>query len=193
MSDSIFDYVSIYENVLDDKTLSTFIKICETTESFEDAPVVYADSIQRVAKSVRQTKSWPLENNLKMKSFTTIHWCNYLLHVFSQNIKKYFSKFEGNISVNLKEIQVLKYNEGGHYEFHVDHGTHTPRTLSLIFLVNDGYEGGDLIFANPERNKQIKVPPKKNTLLIWPSNFLYPHTVTPVTKGVRYSVVAWAL
>ena len=39
MSDSIFDYVSIYENVLDDKTLSTFIKICETTESFEDDPV----------------------------------------------------------------------------------------------------------------------------------------------------------
>ena len=24
-------------------------------------------------------------------------------------------------------------------------------------------------------------------------NFLYPHTVKPVTKGIRYSVVAWAL
>ena len=32
-----------------------------------------------------------------------------------------------------------------------------------------------------------------NRMIIWPSTFLYPHTVKPVTKGTRYSVVAWAL
>ena len=31
-----------------------------------------------------------------------------------------------------------------------------------------------------------------NRLIIWPSNFLFPHSVLPVTKGLRYSVVAWA-
>jgi len=33
----------------------------------------------------------------------------------------------------------------------------------------------------------------KNRMLIWPSNFMYPHLVKPVTKGIRYSVVSWAL
>ena len=32
----------------------------------------------------------------------------------------------------------------------------------------------------------------KGDLLIFPSNFLYPHRVDPVTKGVRYSYVSWA-
>ena len=33
---------------------------------------------------------------------------------------------------------------------------------------------------------------KPNSMLIWPSSFLYPHGVEPVTKGTRYSIVAWA-
>jgi predicted 2-oxoglutarate/Fe(II)-dependent dioxygenase YbiX len=30
-------------------------------------------------------------------------------------------------------------------------------------------------------------------MLIWPSNFLYPHKVNPVKKGIRYSMVCWGL
>ena len=36
-----------------------------------------------------------------------------------------------------------------------------------------------------------KIDTKKGDLLIFPSNFLYPHEVEPVTKGVRYSYVSW--
>jgi predicted 2-oxoglutarate/Fe(II)-dependent dioxygenase YbiX len=32
---------------------------------------------------------------------------------------------------------------------------------------------------------------KTGDLLIFPSNFLYPHRVEPVTKGVRYSFISW--
>ena len=28
-------------------------------------------------------------------------------------------------------------------------------------------------------------------LIMFPSNFLYPHQVSPIKKGIRYSVVAW--
>ena len=36
-----------------------------------------------------------------------------------------------------------------------------------------------------------KIDTKKGDLLIFPSNFLYPHKITPITKGVRYSYVSW--
>ena len=59
-------------------------------------------------------------------------------------------------------------------------------TLSIIGILNDDYEGGELIMFEDK-----KIDTKKGDLLIFPSNFLYPHKVTPVTKGVRYSYVSW--
>ena len=58
--------------------------------------------------------------------------------------------------------------------------------LSIIGILNDDYEGGELIMFEDK-----KINTKKGDLLIFPSNFLYPHQITPVTKGVRYSYVSW--
>ena len=59
-------------------------------------------------------------------------------------------------------------------------------TLSIIGVLNDDYEGGELIMF-----EDTKIDTKKGDLIIFPSNFLYPHEITPVTKGVRYSYVSW--
>ena len=59
-------------------------------------------------------------------------------------------------------------------------------TLSIIGILNDDYEGGELIMFEDK-----KIDTKKGDLIIFPSNFLYPHYVAPVTKGVRYSYVSW--
>ena len=58
--------------------------------------------------------------------------------------------------------------------------------LSIIGILNDDYEGGELIMFEDK-----KIDTKKGDLLIFPSNFLYPHEITPVTRGVRYSYVSW--
>jgi len=187
-----FKYIKIYQNILHDETLNNFIEVCKTEKKFKDAKIVRPKG-EVIEPQVRQTQVWPLHNGMHEKSFTTIHWSNYLLNTFSKYVQKYLSEISQDLTVQLNDIQVLKYNVGGHYKLHVDNGTTTPRTISLIFIVNDGYEGGDLVFSNPERTKEITAETKKNNLIIWPSNFLYPHKVTPVTSGVRYSVVAWAL
>ncbi len=59
--------------------------------------------------------------------------------------------------------------------------------LSIVGILNDDYEGGEFIMFEDK-----KIDTKKGDLIIFPSNFLYPHEVTPVTKGVRYSYVSWA-
>ena len=59
-------------------------------------------------------------------------------------------------------------------------------TLTIIGILNDDYEGGELIMFE---DKKIDI--KQGDLLIFPSNFLYPHKIAPVIKGVRYSYVAF--
>jgi predicted 2-oxoglutarate/Fe(II)-dependent dioxygenase YbiX len=73
----------------------------------------------------------------------------------------------------------------------VDDAPEVPRTLSMIFLLNDDYEGGELTLYDPESNPLFSLPVKKNQLIVWPSNFMFPHGVAPVKKGTRYSIVSW--
>jgi len=58
--------------------------------------------------------------------------------------------------------------------------------LSVLGILNDNYKGGEFIMFQDE---EIKF--KTGDLLIFPSNFLYPHRVEPVTKGIRYSFISW--
>ena len=36
-----------------------------------------------------------------------------------------------------------------------------------------------------------KIDLSKGDIIIFPSNFMYPHKVEPVTKGTRYSYISW--
>ena len=90
-------------------------------------------------------------------------------------------------------MQILKYTPGGHYKKHTDHSGVTPRTFSLIYFLNDDFDGGEFMFIDPITGLEMQMDKLKNRMLIWPSNFMYPHLVKPVTKGIRYSVVSWAL
>jgi predicted 2-oxoglutarate/Fe(II)-dependent dioxygenase YbiX len=82
---------------------------------------------------------------------------------------------------------LLRYSEGGFYKTHVDSSTGFLRTLSCSFILNDDYEGGEWEFFNGA----LKMKPPKGSAIAFPSNFLYPHGITPITKGTRFSIVTW--
>jgi len=58
--------------------------------------------------------------------------------------------------------------------------------LSLLGVLNDNYQGGKFVMFE---NMEFEI--KQGDVLIFPSNFLYPHKVEPVTKGTRYSFISW--
>ena len=58
--------------------------------------------------------------------------------------------------------------------------------LSIIGVLNDDYRGGDFIMFD---NYKIKL--KAGDLILFPSNFMYPHLVKEVKEGTRYSFVSW--
>lgn len=193
----IKDYVKIYDDILRYETLSNFIKWINTQENFEDARI--GQGYGFVNKKIRSVKNLFLtENN---NSLTNVHWYNVLSKIF----KIYFDTYvtDNNFSVSTRpfvfknecDVTVLKYEAEteDHYDVHVDQGgMHNTRLMSFIFLLNNDYEGGEICFTDPDlqsNEKEIKVQPGR--LIMWPSNFLYPHKVKPVIKGTRYSVVGW--
>jgi hypothetical protein len=192
----LHNYIRIFENALPEKVLNNFLKVCKDYKSWEKATIVAnSEGLSSVEEKTRSTNLWCL-NNIGNKSFTEVHWCNFFKYIFKNAINEYLDLCNHSSRRNhfkFLDIQVLKYTEEGHYVFHIDHGTTTPRTFSCILFVNDNYEGGDLKFRYPISEEEKIIPKKKNTLIVWPSNFLYPHTVTPVKNGERFSVVSWAL
>lgn len=95
-------------------------------------------------------------------------------------------------------IQYTEYhgNTKGFYHTHMDSylgsGEVSDRKLSMTIQLSDPneYEGGDFVLRDEIQNfpdkEQLR---KKGTVLIFPS-FLN-HSVQPVTKGIRKSLVTW--
>jgi len=190
--DKLNSYIRIFDDVLPEDTLKTFRKICEEHVDYDYGEIV-GKGRQEIDLEVRNVKLKTL-SNIYDKSFTTVHWASFLLFKFKENINRYINDFNmANFNCSVIDIQILKYEKGGHYKFHTDHGPTTPRTLSLIYFVNDDFEGGNLNFKLVGSEGKMAIEKKPNRLVIWPSNFMYPHCITPVESGTRYSVVAWAL
>lgn len=186
----IKDCILITKNCLTKGNIKTLMKIVDETK-YEEAKILNENGLVLNTEE-RKVKEKPFR--LDSESMTEFHWLNYLGSIFMNGNNNYYKTFNLDPQSNsLLNISILRYENSDHYKFHIDSGKDINRTLSMILMVNDDYEGGDLLFKDILNNKEIIIPKKAGNLIVWPSNFLFPHCVTPVTKGVRYSVVSWAL
>jgi PKHD-type hydroxylase len=97
------------------------------------------------------------------------------------------------------EIQFTTYDGSGevkgHYDWHADdHGdlaTPYTRKLSVVCQLSDpaDYEGGDFEIAGGGLPKPEELK-ARGSVLVFPSRTK--HRVSPVVKGIRHSLVAWA-
>ena len=190
----IKNLVKIYDEVLPWENISSLIKFSSSSPAFQKASVGGSvHSGPTVDFNVRRT--WTLRLSNLENSLTNVHWFNFLSNQFDLNIKRYIKDLNiDHLNYQIiNDITVLKYENTGFYTWHTDHFAQAPRTLSCILLLNNDYEGGNLCFRNPDKSDEWQVEVRPNRMIIWPSCFMYPHTVKSVTKGTRYSVVAWAL
>jgi Rps23 Pro-64 3,4-dihydroxylase Tpa1-like proline 4-hydroxylase len=82
---------------------------------------------------------------------------------------------------------VLKYQTGQEYKMHADAGGGNQRVLSLVWYVNDEYTGGELEFPYFD----YKLKPPANSMIFFPSNYIYSHIAHPVQDGTKYAIVSW--
>ena len=84
-------------------------------------------------------------------------------------------------------FQVLKYTLGCNYRAHADDGPSTPRTYSLVSILQAPEAGGDLEF--PLFDYTYK--PETGDVVMFPANYPYTHIAHPVDAGIKYSMVTW--
>jgi len=84
-------------------------------------------------------------------------------------------------------------NKKGHYNWHIDgtvYDLNVPRKLSMVLSLSEPseFEGG-LLQVKIDNDEPKTLELKKGRAWFFPSYVL--HRVTPVTKGIRKSVVIW--
>jgi len=110
-------------------------------------------------------------------------------------IKNYQNHYDiGEHCSRFSKPRYNRYKEGTQMRKHVDHihsifdgQTKGIPILSIVGVLNDDYKGGEFLF-----NNDYEVTLKAGDILLFPSLFLYEHTVKVVQKGTRYSFVSWA-
>lgn len=195
-----------YKNVLQDT--ESFIKKIE--DYIKDKTLTWSDTIQhseyenKEFKKIRECKrislpayddnellvknsSLPVIDNISARKYAQLSIHNFLnkslygcINDYKKNNKALdWSKSEG--------WQILKYEKDDYFENHVDDMKQNPRTVSMVFYLNDNYEGGEIEFSKFNLN----IKPEKNEMILFPSNYIYGHKAKPVISGVKYVIVGW--
>jgi len=102
-------------------------------------------------------------------------------------------KTKGPFLTKFSPIRFNKYEIGNTMRKHYDH-IHSifdgqmkgVPIVSIVANLNEDYKGGEFVC----RDKKINL--KTGDILMFPSNFMYPHEVKETTEGTRYSFVSWA-
>ncbi len=116
-------------------------------------------------------------------------WLYGRLTYIINNLNQQFFNFD--LSGMFEPIQFTRYQApSGFYGKHTDRAyDQAIRKLSISVQLSEPseYEGGDLVLHCSNTSQQMEK--QIGRLIIFPSYTL--HEVTPVTKGTRYSLVAW--
>jgi hypothetical protein len=121
-----------------------------------------------------------------MSEFFFVSLNNLFFENFDPIEKDYMSSY-GIFAESHDSYGILKYGEGQQFTNHIDDHPSYHRRISTVYYLNDNYTGGEINF--PRFNISFK--PKANQMIIFPSTYVYNHSVSPVTHGERYAVVSW--
>lgn len=143
------------------------------------------------ASEINLTKRASLVAWLHTKPELNEIWCKFA-NVFAEVNSRYFH-YELNGFYEPMQISFYTSEQQGHYTWHTDAAPEerlVPRKLSMAMLLSDPkeFEGGELQILNGDKEESL--PMQKGRAWFFPSYVL--HRVTPVTKGIRKSLVLWS-
>lgn len=182
--------ISVYHNVFAD---------------YKDLPSMIEDSVELKAmswleasvsggnnKEVRDTDTIVV-SSIKSKTppaspgdFFQQNMLDIIETIFKPSVTQYMAD-HGVFFEDYETYSILKYGAGQKFINHIDDHPKHHRRVSMVYYMNEDYEGGEIEF--PRFN--IKYKPKANDLILFPSGYTYNHSVHPVVSGTRYAIVGW--
>ena len=182
-SNKLEDYIHIFENVLSDdlcdQIVSTF-----NDDSLLGPSVIRDNTINDHRTCTSCQISVPNDNIPEDKR---LYLDGELLKSINE-VTRMYTEIHPWVHVETDTgYTFLKYAEGQHYTQHTDSFKDEQRSISCSFLLNDDFKGGEFCLFD----RDLKLTPKKGSVIMFPSSFMYPHEILPVTENARYSIITW--
>ena len=190
MRENLKDYILHLHNWIPKNILDITLEELSLNKTWERH--VYSNSKTFIKKSKNGNKELDVcwGNNLTyLQELVNLTWKSLEKYILIDKISgDTFNSWKG-----FNQIRFNRYKKSQIMSKHSDH-IHSLFTgerrgipiLSIVSVLNDNYKGGEFIMFD---DYEIKF--KAGDLIIFPSLFMYPHLVKPVTKGIRYSFVSW--
>lgn len=177
MSYELNDFIHVYENALEPSICDFLINVFDT--NLDKHEIIKND------KKPNFTQFNLTENCQLNEQVNTIH--NILIAKVFEYKKKYYEfVYEKCFPPihNFEQFRIKKYNPGGEdlFDTHVDVLDYDTarRFLSFMWYLNDVDEGGETVFTD------MKIKPKKGSLLMFPPLWLFPHRGDPPISNAKY-------
>ena len=173
---SLKDYVMVFENIINNETCK---KIIDTYHNGDWQKGYIGNSKE---SDIRKCYLKYIDKDFEKDIFKSV---GLILKLYGE-AHPYFNTGETIEDTGYEHLVYLGA-ENGEYKEHVDHFDLAPRVLSCSFILNDDYDGGDFAFFGAEHI----VKKQKGSAVVFPSNFCFPHAITPVSNGNRHSIITW--
>lgn len=182
---NINEYIVTFDGVITDALCDAILNEFSNEEEWGKTVVGGGKIKPEIRSAETVVISYPhvIEKNPKVRAKLD----KYIFASAGFAIKKYNEKFPLALIQEDSGYELLRYKEGQFYVQHTDSFKAAPRAVSCSFILNDNYEGGEFAFFG----RELKYKPKKGSCIMFPSNFMYPHEIMPVTSGTRYSIITW--
>jgi predicted 2-oxoglutarate/Fe(II)-dependent dioxygenase YbiX len=196
MIENPLSYILIQPNVISPQGLQEIVSHIEKSNA-EDLSVFDPEKTNAAGET-----SWIVDKKVRDTQIVRMDQLYPKIeNLLRDTVKNVINPFY-EVEVSSSEIpQILSYSIGGHYKPHIDGESiwvtpkgekiwkkSTDRDLSMVFFLNNEFEGGDFVFPD----LKVRVRPEPGMMVCFPSNHHYLHGVEPVTRGKRYSIVTWA-
>ena len=173
------DFVT-WENAFTDEELDRLVAYGDSLD-LQTATVNAAD----VVTAIRRTKTGWINNNPESA------WLYDRLAYVARKINSKFYSFDLYGFVEHMQYTVYTDDEQGFYTWHQDISTtvESPRKLSLILQLSDpaDFDGGELETSGGPQASSVEK--RRGLIAAFPSWRM--HRVTPVTRGIRKTLVIW--
>ena len=179
------DFIKIYDNIVTEDLCDRILNEYEKGDHWNATRVGQGvvDTNSRNCSVVQISDPQVIDKNFEIRKFIDVELHQQLLEV----VKRYsqdFCEFSPSIDTG---YDLLRYETGQFYIQHTDSFLQQQRSISCSLSINDDYSGGEFAFFD----REIMIRAKKGSVIVFPSNFMYPHEIMPVTGGTRYSVITW--
>jgi len=123
-----------------------------------------------------------------MNKFNGVADIHNIIERCKEEIHKSYGIEKEKIYVKQDSLSVVKWTEGSYLELHVDDlGYVTDNHLPVHIYLNSDYDGGEIKFVT----HGLSFKPNVGDFIVFPGNMHYPHEVTKILSGTRYTLPIW--